>query len=431
MLAPGLLLPTLVVVAAIALWAAGRLPEYLTALLFFTACLILGVARPDVVFSGFTSAAFWLVLSGFVIGTAIQKVGLADRIAQTLGRQLLASWPRLIAGLVCLSYLLAFVMPSNMGRITLMMPIALALADRAGLPEASRGRIGVALAVGFGTYELAGSVLPASVANLVLVGAAETAYGLHFGFLSFLTLQAPVLGVLRGLALIALITVLFRSPLQPRAEQPSPGPMTAAERRLAIVLGLTLLGWVTDTLHGVSPAWIGLAAACVCLLPRIGFLDGDEFQRGVNFRTCIYVAGILGLSAVVAETGLGRAFGEAVVAILPFDPARPATNFAGLSALAAALNFLVTNNGVPALFTPLAASLTDPTGFTLPTVLMTQVIAYSTPILPYQAAPLALVMALARVPLRPCLIVCLSMAAITFGLLMPLHFLWFRALGWL
>ncbi|MCO4228590.1 anion permease, partial [Acinetobacter baumannii] len=75
----GLLLPALVTAATILLWAAALLPDFLTALLFFTAAMVLHLAPADAVFSGFQSPAFWLVLSGFVLGVAIRKVGLAER----------------------------------------------------------------------------------------------------------------------------------------------------------------------------------------------------------------------------------------------------------------------------------------------------------------------------------------------------------------
>ncbi len=69
------------VAVTITLWATRGLPEYLTALLFFAFAMILHVAPASLVFSGFTSAAFWLVISGYVIGIAIRKTGLASRCA--------------------------------------------------------------------------------------------------------------------------------------------------------------------------------------------------------------------------------------------------------------------------------------------------------------------------------------------------------------
>ena len=73
-----------------------------------------------------------------------------------------------------------------------------------------------------------------------------------------------------------------------------------AEWRLSIILLATLAFWMTDSLHGVRPVWVGLVSACLCLLPRVGFLNGEEFAAGVNVRTCIYLGGILGLAAVLA-----------------------------------------------------------------------------------------------------------------------------------
>src|SRR6201986_3824515 len=187
---------------AILLWATSVLPEYLTALLFFAALTLFRAAPADVVFSGFQSEAFWLVLGGFVLGAAVRKVGLADRVARKLASSLTGSWFTMVAGIVLLSYALAFVMPSNMSRIALLMPIVLALADRAGFAEGSPGRYALALAVGFGTYELSASILPSNVPNLIMSGAAERAYGVQFNYLPYLLLHAPVIGVLKGILIV-------------------------------------------------------------------------------------------------------------------------------------------------------------------------------------------------------------------------------------
>lgn len=419
------------VALTIGLWATARLPEYLVALLFFAAAAILRLAPPDILFSGFSSAAFWLVLSGFVLGTAIRKVGLADRIARTLAIHLAGSWPRLVGGVVLLSYALAFVMPSNMGRIALLMPIVMALAERAGLAEGSRGRIALALAVGFGTFQLSASILPANVPNLVMVGAAESAFGVHLSYLPYLLLHAPVLGVLKGLALVACLCLLFPARPRPIEAPPPAEALSRDEKRLGSLLIATLALWMSDAVHGVSPAWIGLAAACLCLLPRIGFLNGEEFAAGVNVRTCIHVAGILGLAAFVSHSGLGTVMGEWLLRILPLDPARPGNSFGALVGLASALNFAVTANGVPALFTPLAQSLADASGLPLPAVLMAQVIGYATPLLPYQAAPIVVAMGMGQVAARDGIRLCLALAAITFLLLVPLDHGWFVLLGWI
>lgn len=416
---------------AILLWATSALPEYLTALLFFAAVAVFRAAPADVLFSGFQSEAFWLVFSGFVLGSAIRKVGLADRIARILAGSLSGSWFGMVAGIVGLTYALALVMPSNMGRITLLMPIVMALADRAGLREGSPGRIALALAVGLGTYELSASILPANVPNLIMTGAAEHAYGVQFNYLPYLILQAPVVGLMKGIVVVLCLVWMF--PAAPaRIEGPAERTeFSAAEWRLALLLLATLVLWVTDSWHGIRPAWVGLVSACLCLLPRVGFLTSEEFAAGVNVRTCIYLAGILGLAAVVAWSGLGNEIGNALIPHLPLDPARPAAGFASMIGLASVLNFVVTANGLPAVFTPLAKALADAAGMPLSTVLMSQVFAYATPLLPYQAAPLVVAAGLGKVPMRATVRACLLIGIVSFVVLGPLYYLWFRALGWI
>ncbi|WP_313131575.1 SLC13 family permease [Pseudescherichia vulneris] len=424
-----LFLPSLIIGVTIVLWATSLLPEFITALLFFAAAMVSKIAPADVIFGGFASSAFWLVFSGFVLGVAIRKTGLADRAARAISARLTDSWLLMVGSVVLLSYALAFVMPSNMGRIALLMPIVAAMAARAGIHEGSRAWFGLALAVGFGTFQLSATILPANVPNLVMSGAAEGAFGIHLNYVPYLLLHTPVLGILKGLILIALICWLFPGkPHAPRDLEPAT-PMSRDEKRLAWMLAVVLILWVTESWHGIGPAWTGLAAACVTLLPRIGFINGEEFATGVNIRTCIYVAGILGLAITVTQTGIGRAVGDALLHVMPLDPQNPFTSFAALTGITTALNFIMTANGVPALYTSLAQSFSDATGFPLLSTIMIQVLGYSTPLLPYQASPIVVAMALGKVPARAGMLLCLALAVATYLVLLPLDYLWYQVLG--
>jgi di/tricarboxylate transporter len=424
-----LFLPSLIVGVTIMLWATSLLPEFITALLFFAAAMVAKIAPPDVIFGGFASSAFWLVFSGFVLGVAIRKTGLADRAARALSARLTDSWPLMVGSVVLLSYALAFVMPSNMGRIALLMPIVAAMAARAGINDGTRAWYGLALAVGFGTFQLSATILPANVPNLVMSGAAEGSYGIHLNYLPYLLLHTPVLGILKGLVLIGLICWLFPGKPHAPRELASAGPMSREEKRLAWLLAVVLIMWVSESWHGIGPAWTGLAAACVTLLPRVGFITGDEFASGVNMRTCIYVAGILGLAITVTQTGIGSAVGGALLHVMPLDPDNPFTSFLALTGITTALNFIMTANGVPALYTTLAQSFADATGFPLLSVIMIQVLGYSTPLLPYQASPIVVAMALGKVPARAGMLLCLALAVATYLVLLPLDYLWFSILG--
>jgi di/tricarboxylate transporter len=124
-----------VIVVAIGLWATAVVPEYFTSIIFFFLAVTLTGAPPNVVFSGFYSSAAWLVFGGLVIGFAVQTTGLGARIAGTLLGYFRGSYLGIIVRTVVAASLMAFFIPSNMGRIMIMVPIFLRLADRLGFVQ--------------------------------------------------------------------------------------------------------------------------------------------------------------------------------------------------------------------------------------------------------------------------------------------------------
>ncbi len=411
------------------LWATGLVAEVVTALLFFAAAMLLKLAPAQTVFSGFASSAFWLVTSGMVVGLAMNRTGLGDRLARMLAARLPGSYPGFVAGLVAFSFALAFVMPSNLGRIAVMVPVLIALCDAFGLEAGRPGRTGAILAFGIATPVLSAAILPANVPNLVMAGTAETLHGIHLAYLPYLFLHAPVLGFVKGAILVACTVLLFPDRLDgARTPLPPLPPLSGEERRLSVILAIMLGLWLTDGWHGIAPAWIGLAAAVICLLPGVGVVSPARFSE-IPLRTCFYVAALFGLTAVVNETGLGARIGHALLAVAPLEPGAAAKNFATLVGLSIGFLFVGTANGAPALYTALAGEFAGSSGLDLLSVLMVQVVGYSTLFLPYQAPPIVMTMDLAGLTLRDATKLTAVSGLASLIVAAPLAYLWFRLTG--
>ena len=419
------------VVFAMGFWATGALPEYLTALIFFLIAMISKVAPATVVFSGFHSTALWLVFGGLVLAAAVKRTGLGQRLAHRLLGFFGTSYVAVISGIVLLGMLVAFIMPSTMGRVALLIPVVVAMAERLGFSEDSPGRNGMVLAATLGCFAPSCAVLPANVPNMVLAGTSENLYNLTFGYGNYLKLHYPVVGFMKGITIVILTCFLFPDRVRsvPSTHHGTRGSFSPHEWMLMLILSGTLLLWGTDFLHGVSPAWVALAAAVVCMLPFIGLLPVGAFTQAINFGPIFYVAGVLGVGAVVARTGIGNILGRELLELIGFEPGRDMRNFFSLVMLSTAVSPVATGVGVPAILAPLSADIAEATGFPLVTVLMTQAIGISNLILPYQVPPVVVGMQLGGVSITRGVRLTLALAAVSIFILMPINYLWWCLLG--
>lgn len=423
-----------IVLITLGIWATGLAPGYLASLFLFTALLLCNLAAPDLVFAGFTSSAMWLVVTGAVIGTAITKTGMGDRIGALARPHLSKSYPVLISGLMLMGMALGFVMPSSIGRAAVILPVAMALAEAIGFEPGSRGRIGLAVIIAFGTNMPSFAILPSNIPNIVLAGLTERTLGMDLSYGAYLLLHYPVLGLVKSALLVLLVLRFFPAKITGTPPEIAPDTAPLARKRQGLLMGIllaTILLWATDQLHGINPAWVGLGATTLLLIPRLGLVPPPAFKGAVDFGTILFVAGALALGGIVGQSGLGAQIAHAVIAVLPLAEGHDFLNFYALSALGALTSVFTTAPAVPAVLTPLAEELAQSTGFSIDTVVMTQVVGFSTVIFPYQVGPLIITMGLAGESTRNLLRITLALAALSLAVLIPLDFLWWKALGWI
>ncbi|MFP4125461.1 MAG: SLC13 family permease [Alphaproteobacteria bacterium] len=414
--------------AAIAFWASALLPEDVTGLAFFAAAMILAVAPAETVFAGFASAAVWLVFGGLILGAAVGDTGLDRVIAARFRPFFKGSYSRCVALTVALAVALAFLVPSTMTRVVLLVPVVTALAEELGYARDGPGYVGLALAAIFASYYPAVTILPATVPTVALVGAAEAVQGEQLTYAAFLASYGPVLGVLKAVLIVLVVVRLFPAgrPTPPAAQ------VVAADRRRPRVAALMVVGlalWATDALHGISPAWIALALGVLCLLPGVGVLAPADLQRKVNLRPVFYVAAILGVGAVVASTGAGADAVRALSAADWLAPGREVANTLVLATGALATGAIATMPGIAAVLVPLAGDAAAATGMSLDAVFRAYVLGYATAFLPYQVPPMLVGLSLAGVSVGAATRATLALALVSIVVTWPLALLWWHLIG--
>ncbi|MDP6873961.1 MAG: SLC13 family permease [Alphaproteobacteria bacterium] len=418
--------------ATVVLFATGALPEFVTSVLFFAIAILFALAPANVVFAGFQSAGFWMVFGGLVIGLGVRGTGLAERLAHAVSRRFGHRYPAIISGTVILGLAMAFLMPSTMGRLMILLPIVFAMADGFGYGPGSNGRTGMVLAISFSTMIPGFAIMPATVPAMVILGASETLYDVNLVYGTWLLLHLPILGALKAAVIAALVVWLFPEKAAAASDEfEAPAAMAGRERLMASLLLLALALWMTDFLHHISPAWVALGVAGIMILPFAGIVSARDFDDKIKPGTLFYVAGMLSLGALVAHGGAGDLLAQSVLPLLNLGPGQNAWNFAAVTGLSSALAMFATQPGVPAILAPLAGHLAAAAALPVEAVLMLTVVGYSTVILPYQTPPLVVAMQLGGVPMRQGNKLCLWLLAVTVLVLLPLDYLWWRLLGWL
>jgi anion transporter len=417
------------VVFTVGLWAAGSLPEHIVGLLFFMLAMALAVAPAQVVFSGFASATLWLVLGGLIMAEAVNRSGLAQRLASALFDRVALSYAQLVVSVVMASVVLSFLIPATVGRVLLLLPIVMALAKRAGFEHDSSGYNGLCLATIVATYQCGTAVLPANAPNLVLAGSAEALYGIQITYAEYLWVQFPVLGALKSVSIIGFVLWLFPARAKALSIVRTAEPLTPAQRRMVAILAVALVLWATDFLHGIKSGWIALAAGIACLLPRVGVMPVAAFHE-VRLGPYFYVGATLGLGLVIQKTGLSAGLGSLLHGVLPLEAGADFSNFIILSVLATFTGLFTTNPAQPAVLAPLAETFAQATGWPIKSALMVIGVGFTTFLLPYQVPPAMVGLQVGALRVRQMLRLALPLAAFGLFFMLPLQYLWWRLIGY-
>ena len=413
---------------AIALFATRLLPEVVTALGCFLAFLMVDAAPNAVIFSGFTSGGFWLLFAGLIVGTAISVTGLGRQFALRIFQKTGDSYIK-AALLLALSGLgLGLLVPATMPRIIILMPVALSLSNTMGYEIGSRGHVGLTVTGAIATLLPTYAILTANLPTIIHFGAFETLYDIKPSYARYFIEQAPANAV-RFIVLLVLMLPFASARSDTKSVLDAPMPFTYTQRKLLILLGSAILFWALDTFHGISPAWVALSLATVLLIPGFGILDSNVMKTKIDISPAFFIAAVFAISAVAQHTGLGTVVADRLIPVLRLGDGSDLRDLYSVFGLSTVLSHLTTSPAAPAILAPLAGAISAETGWSIETIAMAQVLGISTPLLPYQAPPLIIAMALAKIPMIALLRVCLLLAMAVAVIGVPITYFWWSYLG--
>jgi anion transporter len=267
-----------------------------------------GVVEFERAFSGFSNETPWFLLGAILIGAMANKSGLAQRIAYTVAVRIGTSYSRLLLAFIVIDFLLTFLIPSGIARVTILGSIALATVHALGLaPRSNVGR-GLLIIVTY-TAAIFDKMLIAGATSILARGIIEQVGNVKVFYSQWFIAYLPA-SLLTILICWRVILRLYPPEDQTHADKglnflrtqlDQLGPFSLAERKCAFLGGVAIVLWMTDFIHHLSPSMVGLGIGLLALAPRIGVLDSDDLRK-LNFGAIWFTAAALSMSRILADT---------------------------------------------------------------------------------------------------------------------------------
>jgi anion transporter len=366
----GLSHPAQVVLAilsfTVVLWATdvmnnGVASILMMALMIYSGVRPLGVANGAVTgaLSGYADPAFWTLLSVLYYGFAMKKTGLAERIAYYILSLFPGTYPGILSAFFAIGLVLAMGIPSMTVRTAIMAPIAWALVQNLELPARSRGtalimitvtEMAVVPGLAFELGSLNGPVV------IKMFGAAHVPIS-QGSYAQVMTLPTLIL-----CGLILLLNQLVLKPEKPlkasrefaRTRLAALGSLKRAELITALIVGISIVLWVTTKLPSFMVGMFGMAA-----LTLAGIILDADIATGISWTLMLFLGGIFSLQNVVPEYKITDWMAGLMVPHVVSMVAAPILLLIFLSLVMLTLRFLDPTAfiALPLVFLPLVAPL--------------------------------------------------------------------------
>lgn len=310
---------------AIILWVTEAISYTVSAaLLVGLAALALGFApKPDapgellgtggalrLALGGFATPALALVAGALFIAAAMKITGLHKRLALNVMARIGTRPSNLVLGIIIVSTILAFFVPSATARAGAIVPIIMGIVQALNLKKDSKLSalllLTAILSISFWNI----GIRTAAAQNQVAIGFIQETMHLDVTWIDWLIYAGPW-------ALVMNLLLWFLAPRFFQVEEipehageaihrqlEELGPMQADEKKLAFYSILLLLFWSTEgLLHSVDATTITLVVFSIMLLPKLGVFSWQDVQEGTAWGTLVVFAVGISLGTILLNTG--------------------------------------------------------------------------------------------------------------------------------
>ncbi|AHY42533.1 SLC13 family permease [Stutzerimonas decontaminans] len=397
-------------------WSTEAIPIPATSLLPILLIPLLDIDTLAKATAPYANPTIFLFLGGFLLGLAMQRWNLHKRIALATLLAVGNQPSRQIAGfMIATAFISMWV--SNTATSIMMLPIGLSVIGLliAGSEEKEGARFAVALLLGIAYSASVGGIatLIGTPPNALLAAFMRENYDVQIGFGQWMLLGLPLsIGML-----IFIWWSLTRGGFRLtggdssgllKKEMAALGPMSRAEKMVAVVFVLAAAAWIfqpllADYIDGVNDTSIAMAAAiALFLIPvdlhkRVFLMDWEQANKA-PWGVLLLFGGGLSLAGVIGASGLAEWIASSLGA---FDALPLLLMIALVVTVIIFLTEITSNTATAAAFLPLLGALAVAQGLSPEMLAIPAAVAASCAfMMPVATPPNAIVFGTGQLPIQ-------------------------------
>ncbi len=319
-------------------WLGGVLPAALVALVPLVAFPALGVQSTAEVAPGYADPLLFLLLGGFVLGHAMEEVGLHRRLVALLLRPAwVRAQPARVVGALMVAAAIVSGFVSNTGTMVMLLPLSLALAAR--VSGSARVRSAFSLSLAYACSIGGVATLVGTAPNAVFAGLTAKLPGGPVSFLDWMFIGVPFVVLALPLAWFVVNRVTMRLPDAPDGaiEAPAWPAWNRGERAVLAIIAVCFVAWVTradvnlggSTLPGwgklmpkkIDDGFVAMLAAMACFLipgrsDEGGFLlSWKKAAKALPWSVLTLLGGGFAMANGISSSGLADWVAQGTVAL--------------------------------------------------------------------------------------------------------------------
>ena len=301
------------IVLGITLWAtelADRTLVSVALLVIFAATAAPAGVTLQRIFSFPLSANFLTIVSSFLLSAGVVNSGVAKKLANDFLNRYCSNLVHLVIAAGLLNALLAAVIPQPVPRITLLGSIYFVLLKEQNVTAEQRR------AVLMSVFVMATSTAMILKNGDVVLNAAALSINnvdlTQMEWLRYMTLPSNLASVL-----LAAVYIFYQkkhlhaSIVMDRSKSE---PLTRQGKITCLLMVIIVVLWVTESVHGISQAYVSLAGVAIMFL--LGILKTPDL-KSVKIGLLLFLTAEFALGNVLADSGIAASISEILLRVMP------------------------------------------------------------------------------------------------------------------